>query len=138
MGAIAVTAALVGLVDPMKADVRSYIATETITKGQAVYILTTGNVGVADANASGKQQFRGIALNGGGAGQAIDVCHKGELYGFTLSGDAESFVYLSDSVGELADTNGTMTVPVGRVECLTDKDLTKVLRVFTSWDADWS
>ena len=138
MGAIAVTAALVGLVDPMKADVRAYIATETITKGQAVYILTTGKVGVADANASGKQQFRGIALNGGGAGQAIDVCHEGELYGFTLSGDAESFAYLSDSVGELADTNGTMTVPVGRVECLTDKDLTKVLRVFTSWDADWA
>ena len=138
MGAIAVTAALVGLVDPMKADVRSYIATETITKGQAVYILTTGKVGVADAIGAGKQQFRGIALNGGGAGQAIDVCHKGELYGFTLSGDAESFAYLSDSVGELADTNGTMTVPVGRVECLTDKDLTKVLRVFTSWDADWA
>ena len=138
MTAIAVTAAQVGLVDPMKADVRSYIATETITKGQAVYILTTGKVGIADANASGKQQFRGIALNGGGAGQAIDVCHAGEVYGFTLSGNADTRAYLSDTAGELADAAGTMTVRVGRVVCLTDKSLTKVLRIFTQWDADWA
>lgn len=138
MTAIAVTAAQVGLVDPEKATVRSYIATETITKGQAVYILTTGKVGVADANASGKQQFRGIALNGGGAGQAIDVCHDGEVYGFTLSGNADTLAYLSDTAGELADSAGTMTVRVGRVVCLTDKSLTKVLRVFTQWNADWA
>ena len=60
MSDITVTAAKVGLVDPLKATVRSYIATETITKGQVVNILTTGKVGVADANAAGKFQFRGI------------------------------------------------------------------------------
>lgn len=138
MADITVTAAQVGLVDPMKATVRSYIATETITKGQAVYILTTGKVGVADANAAGKQQFRGIALNGGGAGQAIDVCHEGELYGFTLAGNADSLAYLSDTAGSLADAAGTMTVRVGRVECLSDKALTKVLRIATQWLADWA
>lgn len=138
MADITVTAAQVGLVDPAKATVRSYIATETITPGQAVYILTTGKVGVADANASGKQQFRGIALNGGGAGQAIDVVHDGEVYGFTLAGNADSLVYLSDTAGALADANGTMTVVCGRVMCLSDKALTKVLRVFVQWEAQWA
>ncbi len=138
MADIAVTAAKVGLVDPAKATVRSYIATETITKGQAVYITTAGKVGVADANDAGKQQFRGIALNGGGAGQAIDVCHEGELYGFTLAGNADSLAYLSNTAGALADAAGTMTVVCGRVVCLADKDLTKVLRVFVQWEAQWS
>ncbi len=139
MADIAVTAAQVGLVDPAKATVRSYIAAATITKGQAVYITTAGKVGVADANDAGKQQFRGIALNGGGAGQAIDVVHEGEVYGFDLSGvNPDVLVYLSDTAGALADGVGTMTVAAGRVECLADKDLTKVLRVFTQWEANWS
>lgn len=138
MSDITVTAAKVALVDPIKATVRSYIATETITAGQAVYILTTGKVGVADANAAGKQQFRGIALNGGGAGQAIDVVHDGEVTGFTLSGNADTMLYLSDTAGALADSAGTMTVVCGRVECLADKDLTKVARIFVQWEAAWS
>ena len=138
MGDITVTAALVGLVDPQKAVVRSYIAYETITKGQAVYITTSGTVGVADANDSGMEQFRGIALNGAGAGQAVDVCHEGELYGFTLAGNADSLVYLSNTVGALATAAGAMTVGCGRVECLADKSLTKVLRVTTHWKADWA
>jgi hypothetical protein len=138
MTALTVTAAQVGLVDPLKATVRSYIATETITAGQAVYILTTGKVGVADANGSGKQQFRGIALNGGGAGQAIDVVHDGEVYGFTLGGNADTLIYLSDTAGALDDGAGTMTVVCGRVQCLSDKALTKVLRVFVQWEAQWA
>lgn len=138
MADITVTAAKVGLLDPLKATVRSYIAAETITKGQAVYILTTGKVGVADANAAGKQQFRGIALNGGGAGQAIDVVHDGEVSGFTLAGNADSLAYLSDTAGALADAAGTMSVVAGRVMCLSDKDLTKVLRVFVQWEANWA
>ena len=136
---IVVTAAYVGLVDPLKSDVRSYIAAEAITKGQAVYILAAGTVGVADANAGGKQQFRGIALNGGGIGQAIDVVHEGDVYGFTLSGvNADVHVYLSDTAGALGDAAGTMTVRAGQVECLSDKDATKILRVFTQWWADWA
>lgn len=138
MADITVTAAKVALVDPAKAIVRSYIATETITAGQAVYILTTGKVGVADANGAGKQQFRGIALNGGGAGQAIDVLHDGEVTGFTLSGNADTMLYLSDTAGALADGAGTMTVVCGRVVCLADKDLTKVARIFVQWEAAWA
>lgn len=137
MSAITVTAAQVGLVDPNEADVRSYIAAVTITKGQVVYFLTSGKVGVADANDSGKEQSRGIALNGGGAGQAIDVIHRGEVYGFTLAGNADALIYLSDTAGALDTAAGTKTVVVGRIKCRSDKDLTKVLYVTTAWSSNW-
>ncbi len=140
MADIALTAAQVAAVYPGHGCcIRDYIATETITQGQAVYVLTTGKVGVADANAGGKQQFRGIALNGGGAGQAIGVLHEGEVYGFTVSGlNADALVYLSDTAGALADAAGTMTVAAGRVKVLPDANLTKVLYIKTRWEANWA
>jgi predicted RecA/RadA family phage recombinase len=139
MADITVTAARVGLPFPTKAVVRTYVAGVAITKGQAVYLTTAGLAGVADANASGKEQFRGIALNTAGVGQAVDVLHEGEVAGFTVSGmNVGAFAYLSDTAGALADAAGTMTVRVGRVTALSDKDATKVLRIFTSWDADWA
>lgn len=138
MADITVTAAKVAVIPEVETDIRSYIATEAITAGQAVYILTTGKVGVADANGAGKQQFRGIALNGGGAGSAISVLHSGEVAGFTLSGNADALIYLSDTAGSLADAAGTMTVVAGRIVCRSDAELTKVLRVFVQWEAQWA
>lgn len=139
MADIVVTTAQVSPVDLMKADIRSYIAAEAITAGQAVYLTTAGKAGVADADAAGKQQFRGIALQSVAAGQAVDVMHDGEIAGFTVSAlNCGAFAYLSDTVGALSDGAGTMTVRVGRVVARTDKSATKVLRVFTQWDADWS
>ena len=138
MADIAITAAKIAPVHPEKAVILSYIATETITKGQAVYFLTTGKVGVADANDGGKEQFRGIALNGAGAGQAVDVLQAGECYGFTLAGNADTLAYLSNTAGALADAAGDMTVVCGRVVCLSDKDLTKVLKIFVQWEANWA
>lgn len=138
MADIVVTAAKVAVVYPEKADIRDYIAAETITAGQAVYFLTTGKVGVADADAAGKQQFRGIALNGGGAGQAISVLHEGEVAGFTLAGNADTLVYLSINPGALADAAAILAVVAGRVKVLSDADLTKVLYVKTQWEANWA
>jgi len=139
MADITVTAAKVALLDPEKAVIKSYIASEAITKGQAVYIVaSTGKIGLADANASGKYQFRGIALNGGGAGAAIDVVELGEVSGFTLGDDYDELAYVSNTAGALADTAGTTTIPAGRVVARTDKDLTKVLSVFVVRTADWS
>lgn len=139
MADLTVTAAQVGLVFPQKSVVRDYIATETITAGQAVYFPSTGKVGIADANAAGKQQFRGIALNGGGAGQGISVLHEGEIFGFTLTSlNADALVFLSDTAGALADAAGTMTVRCGRVKCLSDANLTKVLYIWTNWAENWS
>jgi methyl coenzyme M reductase beta subunit len=105
-----------------------------------VYVLTTGKVGVADANASGKQQFRGIALAAAAAGQAVSVLKRGHVYGFTVSGlNADALVYLSDTAGALGDAAGTMTVNCGRVMCLPDgATLTKVLYIEADWLRAWS
>ena len=138
MADITVTAAKVAPVFPEKAEIFDMIAVEAITKGQAVYQTTAGKAGVADANASGKQQFRGIALNAAAAGSAVSVLKKGHVSGFTLSGNYDSLAYLSDTAGALADAAGTMTVNCGRVMALTDKDLTKVLYVDADWLRAWS
>jgi len=128
---IALTAALVGLVDPLNATVKSYIAGSTITKGQPVALATDGTVDPADASAGGGylyEQVVGVALNGGGAGQAIVVVRRGEIYGFTVSGmDSGDLVYVSDTVGRLSTVAGTVTVIVGRVAPLADKSATEVI-----------
>lgn len=128
---IALTAAQVGLVDPLKATVKSYIAGATITKGQVVALATDGTIDPADASAGGGYLFEqvvGVALNGGGAGQAIDVVRKGEIYGFTVSGmDSGDLVYVSDTAGSLSTVAGTVTVIVGRIAPLADKSATEVI-----------
>ena len=140
MSTIVVTAAQVGLVDPEKAEVKSYLAAATITKGQAIAFDTNGKLVLADGNSTAAlAQARGIAISGGGSGQAVDVCHKGDLYGFTVSSlNADAFAYLSATPGALDNAVSTYPVVVGRVVALTDKDATKVLRVETSWLQNWT
>jgi hypothetical protein len=139
MSDITVTATQVAALFPDKAEIVDLIAVETITAGQAVYQTTAGKAGVADANASGKQQFRGIALNGAGAGYAVSVLVRGHVAGFTVSGlNGDVLVYLSDTAGALADGVGTMTVNCGRVTALTDGSLTKVLYICADWLRTWS
>jgi len=137
---IALTAAQVALIDPLKADIKSYIAYEALTRGDAVYIKTDGTVAKADANGSGTLQFRGIALESVGAGAAVDVLHEGLIAGFTVSGmNADAIAYLSNTAGKLATAAGSTSVACGRVLCMTDQPTaTKVLRIFTQWEADWA
>jgi CO dehydrogenase/acetyl-CoA synthase epsilon subunit len=139
MAAVAKTIARIALVDPLKAIVKSYIANEAIDAGEAVSIVAaSGNAQLCDANAAGTEQFRGIALNSVGAGQAVDVVEDGEVYGFTLAGNYDTLVYVGDTAGGL-DTvaSTTKTVAAGRVVPLADKDQTKVLRVFVQREVDW-
>jgi len=131
MGDIALTAAKIAAVFPEKCEIFSGTAGVTITAGQAVYfIIASGKLGLADENADAEHSACvGIALNGGGAGQAIDVLRKGHVYGFTVSGLAYALpVSLSNTAGALLD-DGTATGLVGRIEPLNDADLTKVLYV---------
>ena len=105
MADIAITAAQVEAIDPLQAEIYNFVAAETITQGQIVYMTTSGTVGVADANGAGKQQARGVALNGGGAGQAISVLKRGRCAGFKVSGvNASAPLYLSNTAGALATT----------------------------------
>lgn len=131
MGDIAVTAAQVAPVFPEKAEIFTGIAGVTITAGQAVYIIaTSGLLGLADEDASAEASFVwGIALNGGGAGQAINVLRRGHCYGFTVSSlNAALPCSLSATAGALLDTGATTNI-VGRVVALTDATPTKVLFV---------
>ena len=137
---IALTAVLVQPIFPLLAEIYPFIAAEAIAQGEAVYFLTAaGTVGVADANASDKQQFRGIALEGVGAGQAVSVLKRGHVAGYTVSGMSyDDKVYLSDTAGDLSTTNGSMTVECGRVVGLSDKDNTAVIYIDADWLRDWS
>lgn len=137
MAAVNTTASLVGLIFPQTAEVYDFIAAETIVAGQALYVDANGKVGLAGAAAAGKQQVRGIALNGGGAGQAISVLKRGHLAGATLSIAYDSIVYLSDTLGALADAAGTLSVRVGRVVPLSDSSLTKCIYVEADWLRNW-
>ena len=136
---LTVSSAQIGVVFPDNAEIYDFIAAEALTAGQPVYMLTAaGTVGVADANAANKQQFRGIALSTVGAGQAVSVLKRGHIYGFTLAGDYDSMAYLSDTAGKLADAAGTLTVIVGRVVGLPDNSNTKILYVVADWLREWS
>ena len=129
----------ISIVFANEADIRDIKAVEAITAGQAVYVTTAGKAGVADANAAGKQQFRGIALKSVAAGEICPVLTEGYLSGYDLSGVAyDGAVYLSDTAGKLADGVGTMTVNCGRVTNLADADLTKILFVKADWLRAWS
>ena len=136
-----VVAQVASIPSSLGVEVFSYKATEAIAKGEAVYFLTSaGTIGVADANDSGKQQFRGIALEGVAAGQFVDVHKRGLIAGFTVSGMSyDDIAYLSDTAGDLSTTNGTLTVNCGRVVAMPDNpNLTKVLYIDADWLREWA
>jgi len=136
---IALTEAKIAAVFPRQAEIYDLVAGVAIAKGEAVYIDSNGHAGVADANAAGYQQFRGIALNAAGIGQAVSVLKRGHIYGFTVSGMAyDAVAYLSDTAGDLSTAVGTMTVNCGRVVPLSDNDHTKVLYVEADWLRTWA
>lgn len=132
MADIAVTAAQVARIFPDRDEAYDFIAGATITAGQPVYFsTTTGKLGVADANAgSNADQFRGIAINGGGAGQAITVLMRGFVGGYTLTSQSyDDPLYLSDTAGTIADSAGSVTVQIGRVLPMPDSSLTKAVYI---------
>lgn len=137
---IALTAAQIAAVKPEISEIFDVTLAETVTKGQPLYLTSAGTFGVADANGSGKQQVRGIALAGGAAGETVPMLKRGPLYGFTLSSMAyDDPAYLSDTAGSLSTAVGTMTVVVGRVIPLNDRPTyTKVLFVDVDYTKIWS
>jgi len=120
MTAIVVTAAKVA--GQSDTRTRSYKAAATITAGQALYILAAGTVGLADASSGGGAllQWRGFALNGAAAGYPVTMAFDGPVEGFTLTGNVDTPLYLSDTAGEIGDAAGTVSVKVGRVSMRDD------------------
>src|SRR3990167_8577378 len=84
-------------VQPQGDEVLSVVLVETATVLQAAY-QAASRFGVADANASGKQQFRGVFLEGGAAGQVVPLIKRGFLEGLDVSAlDDDAPLYLSDT-----------------------------------------
>lgn len=137
MTAIAVTTAQAGEVHPQNNEVISVRVIEAVTALEAAYQAATG-FGIADANASGKQQFRGVYLQAGAAGDVVRLLKRGAVYGYTVSAlDGDAPLYLSDTAGDLDDSAGTMTVVCGRVLLLPDNS-TKVAYIDAQWAQIWA
>jgi predicted RecA/RadA family phage recombinase len=120
MAAVALTATQIAVVDGLNNRINPYIANVALTAGDPVYLMTTGKVALADANAAGLQQFLGVALETVGAGSAVSILEQGGVWGFTLTSlNYGARVYLSDTVGTYDDSTGTMAVIVGQVRPIT-------------------
>lgn len=135
MALITLTAAQVSRVFPQNDEVISVKLSEAVTQGAAAYQTTSGTFGLAGAATAGKQQFRGVFLEGGAAGDIIPMLKRGWLYGYTL-GTIETPVYLSDTLGSFGDAAGTLTVVGGRVVTLPDAS-TKILYIEAQWARIW-
>jgi len=134
---IAFTAAKVAVVYPEQAEIYNVITAEAVAVGDALYQTTSGTFGLADANAEGRQQFRGIALETATSiGKSISMLKRGILAGYTLA-TYEDNVYLSDTAGDLSTVAGTLTVYCGRVMSLPDPSLTEVLYIEADWLRNW-
>ncbi len=119
MTEIALTASKIAPVftDPGLAEIHTVICSETITAGEALYILANGTVGVADGNVDSKDEPQYVALQGGVAGQRIPGLRRGHVYGFTVSGvNCGTVVNLSDTPGDFQ--YGAGDEAVGRVVVL--------------------
>lgn len=137
MADIALVADRVDVVFPHSSEIIDVKLAEAVTRGQAVYQLTTGLFGVADADAAGKQQARGLALRGGAAGETISIVKTGFVTGYTVASlNADVRLFLSDTAGALSDTAGTLSVVCARVVALTDA--VKVIYVDFDWLRDWA
>lgn len=92
------------------------IAAEAITAGAPVRIdTTTGKATNANGTTDAEARVIGIAGKTVAAGMPITVLKQGIMDGFTLTGDYDSDVFLSDTDGRLADAAGTVETVVGRV-----------------------
>jgi len=124
------------VVYPLQSERYNVQLAEDVTAGQALYQLAAGTYGLADADAAGKQQFRGVALKSRKAGQTVSMLKQGVLEGYTLA-TYDDEVYLSDTAGAFSTTIGTMVVKCGRVISINDPALTEVLYVEADWLREW-
>jgi hypothetical protein len=140
MADLAITADQIAVTKSQDAETFQGVVAETVTAGQPVFQDSNGKYQLADANAAGEQQVRGLTLEAGVNGQVVSILKQGYVAGFTLT--SQSFddpIFLSDTVGVLADAAGTLAVPVGLVANIAQdaSTITKVLYFRARWGADY-
>ncbi len=131
MADIAFNAARIAAVTETKPHMRFYRANSLITRGQPCYLMANGSIAPTAAGVAGTvNPFVGVAMSTVDANEVTSVLWDGSLGGYDLA--AIPFgapVYLSNTVGALGDTPGTVNKPVGVVLPLSDRDKTKVLYI---------
>jgi hypothetical protein len=94
---------------------RRFTCGSTVVAGTPVTMMSDGFVDPADASDVTLSFVAGIAIQGGAAGERIDVVVFGPVIcvtGMTIG----ALVYLSDTVGEMSQTAGTKTTIIGWAE----------------------
>jgi len=119
------------------AEIYNGLAAEAIAAGQVVYLTSSGTLGIASANVAGKQQARGVALENAGIGQAFSYIKRGFVAGFTISQAYDTRLFVSNTLGAIADAAGLLSVPAGRVMPLADSSKTKVVYVDFAWETQF-
>jgi len=129
MADIALIAEKIAPVYSDRAEIINHVAGVDLTSGDAITFNSIGAVIKADADDNAANTFRGIAIETVKAGQPVAILYRGHVYGFTVAGlNANSPLYVSDSVGKLADAaSPTKSMVAGYVVALSDK--TKVVYV---------
>jgi hypothetical protein len=96
----------------------TFIASEAITAGAPVYIVAaTGKVANSDGNGSAPiNTCFGVATRSAAPGEAVTVVRVGLVDGYDVSAlNFGAKVYVSDSVGRIADAAGSTSLVVGTV-----------------------
>lgn len=96
---ITVTAASVKLVS---GPTETGTTAEAVAAGQAVYVTTAGLIGLADADASGKDACAGIAINSAASGQPISYAKSGAVVNTGATVVVGTIYVLSATAGGVA------------------------------------
>lgn len=138
---LAITTANIEVVKPEDAEIIQWCLAEAVTAGQPLFLDSDGKGQLADANAAGERQARCLSLQAGAAQQIISCLKRGYVEGFILTDQAfDDPIFLSDTVGVLADAAGTVTVPVGKIDAIV-KDastISKILYLEFRWREDFT
>lgn len=100
--------------NPGRCEMYTMIATEAIEKGEALYILAAGTVGIADGNDNDKDEAQFVSMHKVAAGSELSCLRRGPVFGFTVAAvDCGKVIHLSDTPGDFQVDAGDE--PVGRV-----------------------
>lgn len=99
----------------------TYVAGEALNAGAPIVINSTGAAVHADANDAGppirNANVRGITTRPAVSGESVTVLLEGRMDGFDFTSQAYTTrIFVSDTVGALADAAGTASLPIGYVE----------------------
>jgi hypothetical protein len=100
-------------------------AAVAITRGQVIYLLTAGTVGLADSNGTTpSNSVEGIALADCGAGQPCIYVQTDTAFTPGFSDTAGNVVYLSDTPGAITTTyadiaSGSTVIQLGNMTSTT-------------------